>query len=355
MTTVAWEQRVVLDGVEYYVWVGDALASRIVELSADGELTGRSADVDPVVVAGIAVDPNGDLWAGSHGTAGHLARVDTEDLEVTTFRYDGQKYDCIAADAEGKIWITGLESSSAMFDPEEEEFTDLSIDAWGISVDAEDYVWFGGLDGFLYRVDRETLESEQVDGGFGGEGAGIFGGGFVYTAVDTDGLVWNMSSMGDSAYMFGPDSVDGGEAALELALDTLSSPGTCGDMTGTQLGYVAVPQGIYDHIFDGCDEAEGGTDWRSLEYDAVLPEGSSVRFEARMAGTVAGLIAAAWFEVGVAPAAATPIDLAAAIQAAGVRPAKYLEIRMRLYPGRGDANPRVFSIDVLRACGSPIG
>jgi len=352
LTTVAWEQRSILDGVEYFVWVGDALGYRIFELTEDGDLTGREADVAPVQVAGIAVDPNGDLWAGSHGIAGHLARVDTDDLDVDTYVYAGQKYDCIAADAEGKIWITGLESTSAMFDPETEEFEDLSIDAWGISVDAEDYVWFGGLDGYVYRLDRETLEHERIDAGYG---AGGFGFGYVYTAVDTDGQVWNMASDGNTARRFAPDDVDAGDVQTELAIDTLSMPGTCGDMTGTQLGYVTVPQGTYNHIFEGCAADAGGTHWRSLRYDALLEGGATMRVAARMADTVPGLLAAEYFDVGLAPGDASPLDLEAAIATAGLEPQTFLEIRVTLLPGAGDANPRLFSLEVLRACGAPVG
>ena len=354
LTTVAWEQRGVFDGVEYYVWVGDALGHRIFELTEDGELTGRAAAVAPVEVAGIAVDPNGDLWAGSHGTQGHLARVNTDTLDVDTFVYPGQKYDCIAADAEGKIWITGLESTSAMFDPESETFEDLAIDAWGISVDAEDYVWFGGLDGFVYRLDRVSFESERIDGGYGGAG-GILGGfGFVYTAVDTDGIVWNMSTDGNTARAFAPDAVDRGQADAGLALDTLDMPGTCGDMTGTQLGYVTVPQGTYAHIFEGCADDAGGTHWRSLRYDASLPGGATMRLQARMADTIPGLLASDYLELGVAPTAASPVDLETVLGDAGLQPRRFLEIRVTLLPGTRDANPRLFSLDVLRACGAPV-
>jgi hypothetical protein len=351
LTTVAWEQRTILDGLEYYVWVGDAIGERIFELDALGELTGREAEVPPVAVAGIAIVPNGDLWAGSHGTAGHLARVETDDLDVTTFVYNGQKYDCIAADAEGKIWITGLESSSAMFDPATEEFTDLSIDAWGISVDADDYVWFGGLDGYVYRLDRETMEHDRIDAGYGGGG---FGFGFLYTAVDTDGQVWNMISDGQTARSFDPNDVDEDDESVstELAIDTLRSPGTCGDMTGTQLGYVAVPQGTYSHIFEGC--TDDATLWRTLNYDAILGGGATIRISARVADTLPGLLAAEYFDVGLAPTDASPIDLEAAIAAAGQEHLPFLEIKMTLLPGAGDANPRLFSFEVLRACGTII-
>jgi hypothetical protein len=73
-----------------------------------------------------------------------------------------------------------------------------------------------------------------------------------------------------------------------------------------------------------------------------------------MADTLPGLLAADYFDVGVAPAAASPIDLEAAIAAAGLESQTFLEIRVTLLPGTREA-PRLFSIDVLRACGAPVG
>jgi hypothetical protein len=337
LTTVAWEARRTLDAIEPYVWAGDAIGHRVIELDGDGNLTGRTVDVT-IETAGIAVDADDNLWVGAHGAIGILTKVDPVEAEVVdTYRSVGQKYDCIAADADGKIWITGLETTAAVFDQETEEFTDLEVSVWGAAVDAEEYVWFGGLDGLIYRMDRATLATETFDVGFtDGDG---FGGATPYTAVDVDGNVWAVEPAHEVGIEFPPEN----PLAYEGAIDTLTGPGACGDMTGTQLLFVVTPVGTYRHVFEGCPTGFAAT-WDSLRYDAFTPGGSAVRFDVRAAETLAELADAEWIEVGVAPDDPSPLDLSY------VPPAALLEVQLTLMAGEDEQRPLVREIGVSKTC-----
>ncbi len=340
LTTIAWEARRSLDALEHFIWVGDAIGHEVIELDGDGNLTGREVDVS-IETAGIAMDPDGMLWVGAHGIIGILTEVDPVEAEVVdTYRAVGQKYDCIAADAEGRIWITGLETTAAVFDQTTEEFTDLGIGVWGIAVDGEGSAWFGGLDALLYEVDRDDLSYRTWGIGFGEWGYGT-----VYTGVDVDGKVWSVDPSSVEAHVSPP----GDPENFDIAIDTLLTPGACGDMTGTQLAYVVDPVGTYAHVFEGCPDG-AATIWDTFAFDAFVPGESRIRFEVRTGETLADLAASGWVAIGVAPDDDSPLDVASALAGALVDPGHLLELRVTLLAGDDDQRPILREVSITRTC-----
>lgn len=123
-----------------------------------------------------------------------------------------------------------------------------------------------------------------------------------------------------------------------------NNPYTYSDFIGFGLNELAAPDGYYRLPVSGC---EGGydTEWTSLTYDAVTPDGTSVEFNVRTAVSEAALEDALW----VGPFSGTsPIDLTAA--PGPVTDGRYMEVEIVLRTEQGTVKPKVRDIELGFSC-----
>ena len=120
-------------------------------------------------------------------------------------------------------------------------------------------------------------------------------------------------------------------------------------MTGFQLRNATNPLGEYRRVMTGC--GDGSTDWLEIEWDAEIPPATSISIEVRTADNLPDLAAQAWIPVATDPPDASPGDVAAALEGAGVQSGQYLEVKFQLRSAARDASPRLMSFSVENSCG----
>jgi hypothetical protein len=120
---------------------------------------------------------------------------------------------------------------------------------------------------------------------------------------------------------------------------------TYSDFTGS-VRRTAIGVGNYEQDYDaGCADPL----WSDLEWDAETPTGSRVIFTARTAAAVVDLDAAAPVEVVVTPTDESPMDIDAALTAAGLTSEQYLRLTVTLDSG-GVTSPTLRSYSVSWHC-----
>ncbi|MBI2894441.1 MAG: hypothetical protein HYY06_12895 [Deltaproteobacteria bacterium] len=328
------EERGGLDGVfDEYVWVGAFEEQRIYEIRADdGTLTGRVADTSPTYPYGAALGPGNKIWVCGEG---RLAELDTSTLEVTQHPLPGWRETYgITVDRDGNVWTGG---SLQRFSPSTGswDWPELDEEEWvgGVAADAAGSVWAAqGHEGGILRVDSATLEVTWVQ--TGGYEHGI--------AVDHDGMIWGIDFEGDTATVLDPSSLD-----FERVRPPFAGAYTYSDMTGYQTANALRTEGRYRHVFEGCPS--GPTVWGDLRWDIRTLGSSRVTIVART-GDVEALGPAGGVAIAVVPGDEPPVDLSAALAAAGVPAGTALEIEVGLYSGDGVSAPFVRAIGVDRSC-----
>jgi len=333
----AFEQSIGLDGtLTENVWVGVYTQVKVIELdSEDGSATGR--EIPNVYGYGLALGPDHALWAV--GQWWHvLWKMDTESLEVTEYEIPaGESSYGLTVDAEGRPWIGG---TLARFDPGSETWASPGGIGEGLCVaaDAAGNVWTASRWGHVYKVDVEDLTFETIE----------TGGNEYGWAVDFDGFAWGINIYDNSATVIDPDTNE-----FETVTPPFVFPYSYSDMTGFQLVNATNPVGVWTHVFEGCEA--GGVAWTTLSFDADAPVGTSVAVRVRTADTLVGLATAPWLPVATVPDDVSPVDLAAAMDAAGIGSAGLLEVEVTLRSIDRDANPRVRSVGVEHTCGGGVG
>jgi hypothetical protein len=350
VTNLAWEYRDVLDGRQYFIWVVNNGGQKIFEMNEDGEQTDREVVVSPAYPGAIAFDRDGDLWVADSGSASAvLTEVDTVEAEIIrTVSMPGWTCLCMSADPENNLWVTGSGGPGYILDQEEETAYTIGIPyGVGLAVSMEDYGWFGGSDGKVYRADHsDGLDSIVVDTFDVGLTAGGYGYGAVYTAIDIDEQVWAMNQGNTLANVFPPDDPD----SYETAVDDLAGPGACGDMTGTQIAHFFERRGTYDWTIPGCttgggEFAEVTTAWGQLRYEADTPGASRIIFQFRTADSVELLGDADFETLGVAPTDDSPFDIAESFDDGSIG-----QVRIMLEADDDGAIPTLNSVGLSRSC-----
>jgi hypothetical protein len=343
-----FEIRLGLDGVvEEMIWSGSTNTSTIYEVEAEtGDLTGR--EIPGVYPYGLAMGPDNKLWTfnGFGGGVAGLVEVTTtdDDLEKTVHAYPpGESQYGITVDNVGRVWIG---STVARYDPDDDswESPDGPVTGGGIACDAEGNAYIGELGGWAaggpWKIDAETLETEQMGGGTGG------GHGW---AVDFDGYIWAVEFAGSHAYVYDPDTLE-----VDWTYDQLVGAYTYSDMTGFQLVNATNPVGIYPIIFEACDDGDD-VEWADLSWDAVVPAGTSVGFAFKTADDLVALGGQALSELGAQPPLSSPVDIGQAIQDAGLTPGRLLYIELTLQSVAREDAPVVNWVRASHSCSVPIG
>ncbi|MDQ3033949.1 MAG: hypothetical protein M3Y87_16150 [Myxococcota bacterium] len=319
---------------------------------------------------GFALDGSGNLWiSGRSGS--RLGRIDTNRCtstaacdvapcaEDTCMKQQipvpsGYNPYGITVDAAQRVWIANHGSGTiARYDHAAAgarwEVTSVGANCHGIAADGSGWVWAAcdGLGVVRLLADDPSMWTAVA----GSEGRGAKG-----MAVDFDGQIWciNLGSGNDATVIVpGPGlmdyTVDVGVVPVGITRYTYS------DMTGQQLRLATDPRGWYRRPFEGCPEGSAATVWRDLRFEGDAPPGTLFRFRVRTAPTRAELAAAMWILVGEAPPGTSPLDVGAALTAAGVEHQQWIEVEVQLEAMRASAteiiSPRLESMTVTRECG----
>ena len=225
----------------------------------------------------------------------------------------------------------------------------------GIAADGAGWVWGAGYNEGVVRVNADDPSMFRIVPGTTGSGHDNKG-----MAVDQAGKVWSITysgsgSGGDATVITPGATIDAATVMSGVSPEGNQYRYTYSDMTGLQLRLATNPHGYYQHVFEGCDPATTmRTDWGDLRWDGDVPPGTTLRFRVRTAATTAELAMATWVTVADVPPDASPASVAAALTAAGVMSARYLEVRVELTSMRMSTRevvtPRVRSFSVTRMC-----
>ena len=379
---------------EHYVWVGsniDGTPSNLWKLDAK---TGAILItlVAPVPVYGLAMSGTGILYMTNGYFGDQIAWIDTAQcrdqatcdalvpstcaLTCTTTSCpatcdgagigilnlagglaDGKAYG-ITVDCKQRVWLGGFSGSNVRrYDPSQPADMRLSEAAGttgvnGIGADRKGFVW-GATGANVIRIDAEALTSTTIAGASKGIG------------IDTNGRVWSIPQSATATVIEpGPGLMD---ATTLTTVGNLGVPYTYSDMTGEQLRAATNAPGYYRATFEGCpDDPDATLYWFDLVFDADVPMDTFVVFRARSASKKSGLSAAKWFHIAALPGTTSPVSIADAAKAAGVKLHEFIEVEVKLFAnslgsaagnGCGDVpaiTPVVKSFGLTSECMPPV-
>ncbi|MBX3246028.1 MAG: hypothetical protein KF901_02465 [Myxococcales bacterium] len=370
---------VALDGS---VWVGNrALVCRTVDANntnnsnvvhlreSDGSVICRAPV--PGGVRGLAVDANGDVWAGTWNgqrvfkISGTIVDPAPPGVPFPVCRILGdwsaghQVYG-LAADSDGYVWTAGPTRTSRFDIATGAGSSYASPRYYGVAADGEGNLWFGGWNGsgnvhrirrsdgaqFNTSVNNVTAVTVHPDGTVWGSrygtnqvvridpatGNALCTGNSIRSpgvacsgdncrphgiAVDRRGRIWSPNRYGGYVNVY-----DQNTCALlhSYPVDPGQELYSYSDMTGHLLRTFIAPEGWWRQIFDS---GYATPYWTTLEWDSVTPAGTGIEMFARVADTEAGLDAA----TACGPFTTSPADLSVC----GFGRHRYLRIDARLF------------------------
>jgi len=334
------------------IWVGAFEESVVYQLDAsDGELL-RRLDL-PLRPYGALLDHNRVLWiTGLAGFDDAIVSVDTAQgtigprIPIVNPRSCSQPnakggYG-ISIDSVGRIWVGGWFCEDALrYDPIHESWLAVHLPELGytrgIAADASGYVWvahsneayapyakvarltrFRAEDGEDRRTYLLPGQSETI-------GVGL----------DAAGKVWAVSRSSDHATRLDP-------ATGAMTHHPVGrGPYTYSDFTGYALRTFIAPSGLWSLPLGACPQ-EGRATWRSLRWEAQVPEGTRLQLYLRVADDASLLP----FAYRYGPFASSPTDL----DAMGVPHSAYLQLEVELAAADRETAPTLRWVRLEAEC-----
>ena len=355
------------DGEAGNLWIGLYQEGRVVQISGD---TGAPIDrgAGPVSVQlqaggsatspyGCASDGLGNVWVTglSDGNTTYLSQINVFSAElVQMYGMPDDDDGCsegygIAVDTSQRVWLGGWECRDLkVFVPSTEEWHRVDLDQYsntrGVAIDTSGSAWVAFTSGQVGRVKIDdvlalgnTAPIEVFDvpelAGNGPIGSTIGVG------IDRNGACWAVSR-NDDAPLGTATRID--TAGNIETFPVGHRPYTYSDFTGFGLATVVRPNGYWRGKIEGCATADQLTDWKTLDWHEIEPEGTTVKMRVRVASTLPGLAAAAWFGPWDVP----PTDL----DAAGVPDAIYMEVEVQLSTSDISVTPSFAGFTVSFTC-----
>jgi len=273
------------------VWVGGYMDNTFNLLDGDNGNILATFDVELGGYGGL-VDGNGVIWAASRNPLG-LLRYDTKGT-ITTADDTWSSLEPLAPldppnsyglgiDTNGNVWHAQFTYNEIYkYHPDGTVYagfpktTDGASGDRGVAVTpADNNVWVANSSGSdVSRLDNDGDLVKVITVGVMPTGV----------AVDAEGKVWVTNYSSNNVMRIDPNN---GLGAVDLTVDlgTGANPYNYSDMTGI-VAIQAARQGTWTVVHDST---ELGTDWGTISWDSLEPDGTSVMVEARAADTVAGL------------------------------------------------------------------
>lgn len=102
-------------GADGHVWVAEFQADRVTEILPDGTVAGSFPTGGGIFDRSVCVTPiDNDVWVGN-SASNTVSRLDVhgpEPLKIIDLGFDGQNPRGVSVDAEGKVWVSCLDSST---------------------------------------------------------------------------------------------------------------------------------------------------------------------------------------------------------------------------------------------------
>ena len=376
LRSVAAQDIVTPDGdLIEYVWVG----------GWSGwvwKLDGQTGDIlisteAPVTPYGFALDGSGNLWMA--GLSSRIGRLDTNRCVD-----DASCADAVC-DGEGEPHDSCVKQAIP------------SVTTYGVTVDFQQRVWFGGWSGaVVQRYDPTAAAGSRWTAATSVgncNGVAADGAGFIYVAcqssstllridandptqwrsftdsnmsprgvaIDAAGKVWGINRAHSTATVLTPGpTIDDNDLNVTAATGFVS-PYTYSDMTGIQLRLATNPRGYWRTVIEACPDRSPSDEvtWQDLRFEAETPAGTSVLFRVKVAATREGLDTEDWTTIATVPSDTSPLDLGALLMDAGLEPHPYLMLEVQLISDRTSMTevitPRVLGVDATFICEEQVG
>jgi sugar lactone lactonase YvrE len=373
---------------DYSVWVGnrgfnssnDPDFSNVVHLDLDGNLICR-ADVTGIA-RGVAIDAEGYVWAGAWNT-GILYKIHPTEVDrsqnpprckiVQTINTGLNIYG-LAVDGSGYLWNSGSNQTFKLDTKTGQIVAKYNRPYWyGIAVDKNDNIWFGGLGGGgpINVIDGRTGQNRTTQSGTGYTGVtvhpddnSVWGSGYGNNtiikidnatgnvlckasipqrsgwsnphgiAVAHDGKIWMPLRYG--GYVLVYDKNCNFITAYEV--DAGQELYTYSDMTGMQLGSITSKGG---HWIQNFDTGYSNPIYYSVEWKSVEPPQTGVEVQVRAAKTAGELQTNPTQWCG--PFNKSPADLTTCPFLNGNR---WLQVDVRLWTQQNGVKPSVSDVVV---------
>ena len=170
-------------------------------------------------------------------------------------------------------------------------------------------------------------------------------------AVDGEGKIWGINIFDGNATVITPgDEIDENSVETNVA-PFFDYPYTYSDMTGTQLSIAVSSDGFYREIVHTCNVDPPF--WTDLEFDAVVPDSTSVLFRVRTSAAAEMLEAAPWVTLARVPDDESPVSIAEAFEERSIDQLPYLEVEIQLSRDPDDERnftPVVLDMNIVQEC-----
>ena len=337
----------------------------------------------------MSIDGNNNLWIGDRNGGSQFVKVDGTNGAILTEKRD---FGCGGygglIDGEGVIWSATSGSTMLRWDPDAPDSATnprcINVTNYGVALDGDGWVWTTQLSGgVLHKISPDgntilgpfpygsssaqglavdgngdvwvssslfcgsgcTVGHLKNDGTFVGNVQNPTGSGSTGVAIDSKGKIWTANRTSNTATRIDPNGGDVGAdgttkiGAVDLTVPFPAGPGNLpspspynySDMTGSQLLSSTAPQGSWTVTQDG---GSAGFKWGEIVWTHETPAGASVLVEARAADSEAGL--------GSVEFAAVTNDSPFSMTG------RFIQVRVTMRPGDGDASPVLKDI---RVCG----
>lgn len=311
------------------VWAGAYNGMRVYKISGTETMPGTptrcrilaSYDVG-VNVYGLAVDPDGYVWTSS------LPTVRVRISDGTTTRFNHPSTYGIAADGAGNMWfgnysgggaITAIRRADGTLFPTSVATAGHS----GITVHPDGFIWTTRHDGNqISRINPTTGALACAVASTGANPHGI--------AVDRRGRIWapNRSSGTVGVYNSTTCAVE-----ANYTVDAGQELYSYSDMTGHLLRTFTAPEGNWTQVFDS---GYALAYWNQLQWGSDVPAGTSIELTVRASDSPTDFSASA----PCGPFTASPANLAAC----GLGQHRYLQVTARLRTTRTGVRPTLLNV-----------
>jgi len=352
-----------LEGTAGDVWVANFREQRVYKLSsANGQIIPVNAAGDTFITLtfgpyGMIVDGQQRLWVVEPGVA-RVAIINTLDGSIIAPSVTppaGTTCSAYALGIDGKdrLWLPGWSAGAiaCRYDRATDTWTRFDFtgtqcvggmnqaigNGRGIAADDQGNVYMSAYNGRAQLIRFNADTGAVIPFGTAGciDATDAQTSNSIGVGLDGDGHPWVNNYTGNAMKI---DKVTG---AVTRTPQQPAGLYTYSDFTGYQLRKFTAPRGTYRKDFEGCSDMTG---WRTLNWDADVPTGTTLQVFVKVAATRAELDNTAVMRYG--PYTSSPIDLAALM----IPKARWIRVEFVLQSNNGASTPVLKGFDLNWSC-----